>query len=170
MNLGADCRFIPLLGTTLLILSATYSINDLQILTVKEGISRFSSHYNVRIRVHPKELIASLTEPPIQRRLCRYWPHDLLVRFYQPVLIVFLVCKLQFVSFYSPLSPPVSEPLINRGVLLSTLLQDILHPSHHLLNVLLQIANKLGLSNQKKNYGVTCWLKAGSGARRKDRC
>jgi hypothetical protein len=29
---------------------------------------------------------------------------------------------------------------------LSTLPQDILHPSHHLLNVLLQIANKLGLS------------------------
>jgi hypothetical protein len=35
-------------------------------------------------------------------------------------------------------------------MLLSTLLQDILHPSHHLLNVLLQIANKLGLSNKKK--------------------
>jgi hypothetical protein len=31
--------------------------------------SRFSSHYNVRISVHPNELIASLTEPPIQRRL-----------------------------------------------------------------------------------------------------
>jgi hypothetical protein len=45
----------------------------------------------------------------------------------------------------------VSEALTNRGVLLSTLLQDILHLSHHLLNVLLQIANKLGLSN-KKNY------------------
>jgi hypothetical protein len=55
-----------------------------------------------------------------------------------------------FVSFYSPLSPPVSEPLTNGGVLLSTLLQDILQPSHHLLNVLLQIANKLGLSNKKK--------------------
>jgi hypothetical protein len=41
----------------------------------------------------------------------------------------------------------------NRGVLLSTLLQDIIHPSHHLLNVLLQIANKLGLSN-KKNYSL----------------
>jgi hypothetical protein len=27
------------------------------------------------------ELIALLTEPPIQRRLRRYWPHDLLVRF-----------------------------------------------------------------------------------------
>jgi hypothetical protein len=36
-------------------------------------------------------------------------------------------------------------------VLLSTLLQDTFHPSHHLLNVLLQIANKLGLSNKKKN-------------------
>jgi hypothetical protein len=33
---------------------------------------------------------------------------------------------------------------------LSTLLQDSLHPSHHLLNVLLQTANKLGLSNKKK--------------------
>jgi hypothetical protein len=76
--------------------------NDLQIPTVKEEISRFSSHYNVRISVH------------------------------------------------SQLSPPVSEPLTNRGVLLSTLLQDILHPSHHLLNVLLQIANKLGFSNKNK--------------------
>jgi hypothetical protein len=35
-------------------------------------------------------------------------------------------------------------------VLLSTLLRDILHPSHHLLKVLLHIANKLGLSNKKK--------------------
>jgi predicted house-cleaning noncanonical NTP pyrophosphatase (MazG superfamily) len=34
-------------------------------------------------------------------------------------------------------------------VVLSTLLQDILHPSHHLLNVFLQIANKLGLSKKK---------------------
>jgi hypothetical protein len=50
--------------------------NDLQIPTVKEVISRFSSHYNVSISVH---LIASLTEPPIQRCLRRYWPHDLLV-------------------------------------------------------------------------------------------
>jgi hypothetical protein len=38
---------------------------------------------------------------------------------------------------------------------MSTLLQDILHPSHHLLNVLLQIANKLGLSNKKKNGVLT---------------
>jgi hypothetical protein len=55
--------------------------NDLQVSTVKEEISRFSSHYNVGISVHPNELIASLTEPQIQKRLRRYWPHDLLVRF-----------------------------------------------------------------------------------------
>jgi hypothetical protein len=54
---------------------------DLRIPTVKEEISRFSSHYDVRISVNPNDLIASLTEPPIQRRLCRYWPHDLLTRF-----------------------------------------------------------------------------------------
>jgi hypothetical protein len=35
-------------------------------------------------------------------------------------------------------------------VLLSTLLHAILRPSHHLLNVLLQITNKLGLSKKKK--------------------
>jgi hypothetical protein len=70
--------------------------------------------------------------------------------FFSIVLIVLLVCK-----FLSPLSPPVSEPLTNRGVLLSTLLQDILHPSHHLLNVLLQTENKLGLSNKKKISDTT---------------
>jgi hypothetical protein len=43
--------------------------NGLQIPTVKEEISQFSSHYNVRISVHPNELIASLIELPIQRRL-----------------------------------------------------------------------------------------------------
>jgi hypothetical protein len=55
--------------------------DDRQVPTVKEEISRFSSHYNVLISVHPSELIASFTEPPIQRRLRRYWPDDLLVRF-----------------------------------------------------------------------------------------
>jgi hypothetical protein len=54
---------------------------DLRIPTVKEEISRFSSHYDVRISVHPNGLIASLTEPPTNKRLRRYWPHDLLTRF-----------------------------------------------------------------------------------------
>jgi hypothetical protein len=55
-------------------------LKALRIPSVKEEISRFSSHYNVRISVHRNELIASLTEPPIHRRLRRYWPHDLLTR------------------------------------------------------------------------------------------
>jgi hypothetical protein len=54
---------------------------DLQIPTVKEEISRFSSLYAVRFRAHTNELIASLTEPPIHKRLRRYWPNDLLTRF-----------------------------------------------------------------------------------------
>jgi hypothetical protein len=37
----------------------------------------------------------------------------------------------------------------------SALLHAILHSSHHLLNVLLQIANKLSLSNQKKKKTCT---------------
>jgi hypothetical protein len=45
---------------------------DLRIPTVKEEISRFSSHYDVRLRAHTNELIASLTEPPTHKRLRRY--------------------------------------------------------------------------------------------------
>jgi hypothetical protein len=54
---------------------------DLQIPTVKEDISRFSSLYAVRLRAHTNELVATLTEPPIHKRLGRYRPHDLLTRF-----------------------------------------------------------------------------------------
>jgi hypothetical protein len=53
---------------------------DLQISTVKEEINRFSSLYAVRLRAHTSELTASLTEPPIHKRLRRYWPHGLLTR------------------------------------------------------------------------------------------
>jgi hypothetical protein len=42
---------------------------DLQIPTVKEEISRFSSYYAVRLRAHTNELIATLTEQPIHKRL-----------------------------------------------------------------------------------------------------
>jgi hypothetical protein len=54
---------------------------DLQIPSVKEEISRFSSHYAPRLRTHTNELIATLTEPPTHKHLCRYWPNDLLTRF-----------------------------------------------------------------------------------------
>jgi hypothetical protein len=53
----------------------------LRIPSVKEEISRFSSHYAVRLRAHPNELITTLTEPPFHKRLRPYWPHDLLTRF-----------------------------------------------------------------------------------------
>jgi hypothetical protein len=54
---------------------------DLQIPTVKEEISHFSSLYAVRLCAHNNELIATLTEPQIHKRLRRYWPNDLLSRF-----------------------------------------------------------------------------------------
>jgi hypothetical protein len=41
---------------------------DLQIPILKE-ISRFSSFYTVRLRAHTNELTATLTEPPIHKRL-----------------------------------------------------------------------------------------------------
>jgi hypothetical protein len=81
-------------------------------------------------------------------------PHNLLTRF-QPILVfINLVCKSKFVSFLSPLFHWVFEPYTYRGVLLSTFLQAILTPSLHLLNVLLQIANKLGLIKKQPWSGV----------------
>jgi hypothetical protein len=55
-----------------------------------------------------------------------------------------------------------TQSRFNFVVLLSTLLHAILHPSHHLLNVLFQIANKLGLSNKIK-YLILYSVKLGSG-------
>jgi hypothetical protein len=80
-NNGSRYVRIGLIWATYTMLSSLFIENSLYVCTVKEEISRFSSHYNVRISVHPNELIASLTEPPIQRRLRRYWPNDLVVRF-----------------------------------------------------------------------------------------
>jgi hypothetical protein len=54
---------------------------DLRIFSVKEEISRFSSLYAVRLRAHTNDLIATLTEPPTHKCLCRYWPNDLITRF-----------------------------------------------------------------------------------------
>jgi hypothetical protein len=69
-----------------LIVDAWYVSNsaihkNLQIPTANEEISRCSSLYAVRLRAHTNELIATLTEPPIHKRLRRYWPNDLLTSF-----------------------------------------------------------------------------------------
>jgi hypothetical protein len=66
---------------------------DLQIPTVKEEISRFCSIYTDYLRAHTNELIATLTEPPIHKRLRRYWPNDLLTRFWPMFVLVILVSK-----------------------------------------------------------------------------
>jgi hypothetical protein len=54
---------------------------DLQMPTVKEEISSFSSLYAVRLRAHNNEFIASFAEPPIHKCLRRYCSNDLLTRF-----------------------------------------------------------------------------------------
>jgi hypothetical protein len=66
---------------------------DLQIPTVKEEISCFSSLYAVRLRAHTNELIATLTEPPIHKCLRRYWPNGLLTRFEPTFVLVIPVYK-----------------------------------------------------------------------------
>jgi hypothetical protein len=45
------------------------------------GYQRFSSRYAARLRAHTNELIITLTVPPTNRRLRRYWPNDLVNRF-----------------------------------------------------------------------------------------
>jgi hypothetical protein len=54
---------------------------DLNISTVKEEISRYSSHYGARLRTHPNPLIVTLLGLPDDRRLQRRLPNDLPYRF-----------------------------------------------------------------------------------------
>jgi hypothetical protein len=54
---------------------------DLQILTVKEKIRRYSSQYSVRLNAHPNDLVVILIELPDNRRLRRHLPNDLPTRF-----------------------------------------------------------------------------------------
>jgi hypothetical protein len=54
---------------------------DLQIPSVKEEISRYSSHYSARLTAHPNDTLVTLLETPEHRRLRRYLPNDLATRF-----------------------------------------------------------------------------------------
>jgi hypothetical protein len=50
---------------------------DLQTLTVKEEICRYSSQYRARLSAHPGGLIANLMDLQDNRRLRRHLPNDL---------------------------------------------------------------------------------------------
>jgi hypothetical protein len=54
---------------------------DLSCPTVKEEISRYSSHYGDRLRTHPNHLAVNLLRLPDNRRLRRFVPTDLPDRF-----------------------------------------------------------------------------------------
>jgi hypothetical protein len=54
---------------------------DLQLLTVKEEIRYYSSHYSLRLSAHPNEHILPLLEPTEHRRLRRLLLNDLPTRF-----------------------------------------------------------------------------------------
>jgi hypothetical protein len=55
---------------------------DLQTLTVKEEIHRYSSQYSARLSTHPNDLLVNLMEQPENnRRLRRHLPDDLHTRF-----------------------------------------------------------------------------------------
>jgi hypothetical protein len=54
---------------------------DLQIPSVKEEISHYSSHYNARLTAHPNDILLTLQEQPERKRLRRHLPNDLPTRF-----------------------------------------------------------------------------------------
>jgi hypothetical protein len=54
---------------------------DLQIPSVTEEISHYSSHYGARLTAHPNDILLTLLERPERRRLRRHLPNDLLTGF-----------------------------------------------------------------------------------------
>jgi hypothetical protein len=55
---------------------------DLQLTTVKEEISQWSSQYSAHLLAHRNDLTTHLTQAPDHRRLKRYMSIDLTTRFY----------------------------------------------------------------------------------------
>jgi hypothetical protein len=60
---------------------ATLSWRDLQISSIKEEISHYSSHYSDRLTAHPNDILLTLLEPPECKRLRRHLPNNLPTRF-----------------------------------------------------------------------------------------
>jgi hypothetical protein len=54
---------------------------DLQIPSVKEEISHYSSLYSARLTAHPNDILLALLEQPEHKRLRRHLPNDLSTRF-----------------------------------------------------------------------------------------
>jgi hypothetical protein len=54
---------------------------DLQIPSVKEEISHYSSHYSARLTAHPNDIFLTLLEQPERKRLRGHLPNDLPTRF-----------------------------------------------------------------------------------------
>jgi hypothetical protein len=54
---------------------------DLQIPSVKEEISHYSSNYSARLTTHPNDILLTLLEQPERKRLRRHLPNDLSTRF-----------------------------------------------------------------------------------------
>jgi hypothetical protein len=54
---------------------------DLQIPSVKEEISHYSSHYSACLTAHPNDILLTLLEQPEHKRLRRHLPNDLPTRF-----------------------------------------------------------------------------------------
>jgi hypothetical protein len=54
---------------------------DLQIPSVKEEISHYSSHYSARLTAHPNDILLTFLEPPERKHLRRHLPNNLPTRF-----------------------------------------------------------------------------------------
>jgi hypothetical protein len=129
---------------------------DLHIQSVKEEIQWLSSQCSAKLNSHPNLVTANLKKQPTNRHcnaLCQQiCPPDSLYKFRCKPYIS-LVFK--FRCKPTPQITTGTWPNPNyRRVLMTALLQDTHQlPSTNLLNVLVQIVNKLGL---KKNYDDRC--------------
>jgi hypothetical protein len=71
---------------------------DLQIPTIREEITRFSTNYKAKLEVHPNALITNLFVKPGPRRLRRYLPLDLSARFNELESLEYWGYSLEYIS------------------------------------------------------------------------
>jgi hypothetical protein len=114
----------------------------LPIPTVKDEICHYSSQNSACLSTQPNYLPVNLTELP-NRRLQRHLQNDLHIRFPVYVFVV-LVCK-----SYSQKPQEASKLLVTEKCLWALFYMPLYKFLHNLLNVLVKIANKMGLWKKK---------------------
>jgi hypothetical protein len=129
---------------------------DLQIPTVKEEIHHYSSKYSARLRAHRNVLIVNHIELSHNKQAIAKTPAKWSAYQIPSVIVVFVMLVLRFSWSHSQKPQQVLNLLVTEERYWALYCMPLYMLLHNLLNVLVQIANKMGLQKKCKIARSLC--------------